>query len=364
MPELTVKVPAAKAGEYKIEIGTDILESVWPRLEKQFGRMARFVVTDANVAKAGHLEKLLSFRKIPAFVITPAGETSKNIRTVEAILEAMEQAYLGRDTVVLALGGGVVGDIAGFAASIFKRGVAVVQLPTTTVAQADSAIGGKTGVDSSMSKNAYGAFWHPSAVFIDVATLKTLDDRQYRSGLVESVKHALIADAQYFDFLEKNLDAILRRQSEIMEKVAYYNCKIKAQVVEADPTEKNQRRMLNYGHTIGHAIESASGFELLHGEAVAIGIIAAGLIEIEMGMGENNRLERIRKMLKAMNQPVEIPENINKSDLLDVIKRDKKAINQWPKFVLIDKIGSIRRQEGQWAIGVGQDVVESVLEKL
>jgi 3-dehydroquinate synthase len=364
MSELTVKAPAAKAGEYKIEIGTDILESVWPRLEKQFGRMARFVVTDTNVAEAGHLEKLLSFRKIPAYVITPAGETSKNMRTVEAILEAMERAYLGRDTVVLALGGGVVGDIAGFAASIFKRGVAVVQLPTTTMAQADSAIGGKTGVDSTMSKNAYGAFWHPSAVFIDVATLKTLDDRQYKSGLVESVKHALIADAQYFDFLEKNLDSILLRQTEIMEKVAFYSCKIKAQVVEADPAEKNQRRMLNYGHTIGHAIESASGYQLLHGEAVAIGIIAAGLIENEMGLGGNNRLLRVRKMLMALGLPIEIPKNINKGVLLDLIKRDKKAINQWPKFVLIDRIGNVLKQEGQWAIGVGQDVVETILEKL
>jgi 3-dehydroquinate synthase len=364
MQELTVKVPAAKAGGYKIEIGTDILESVWPRIEEQFGKQARFIVTDDNVAKAGHLEKLLSFRKIPAYVITPAGETSKDIRTVEAILEAMERAYLGRDTVVMALGGGVVGDIAGFAASMFKRGVAVVQLPTTTMAQADSAIGGKTGVDSSMSKNAYGAFWHPSAVFIDVATLKTLDDRQYRSGLVESVKHALIADAGYFEFLEKNLDAILRRQSEIMEKVAFYNCKIKAQVVEADPTEKNQRRMLNYGHTIGHAIESASGYQLLHGEAVSIGIIAAGLIEIETGLGDKSRLERIRKILTVLGMPVEIPKNINKNELLDVIKRDKKAINQWPKFVLIDRIGNVHKQEGQWAVSVGQDVVETVLKKM
>jgi 3-dehydroquinate synthase len=307
---------------------------------------------------------LLSFRKIPNYVITPAGETSKNMRTVDAILEAMDRAYLGRDTVVLALGGGVVGDIAGFVASIFKRGVAVVQIPTTTMAQADSAIGGKTGVDSSRSKNAFGTFWHPSAVFIDVATLKTLDDRQYCSGLVESVKHALIADAKYFDFLEKNIDAILRRQLETLEKVAYYNCKIKAQVVEADPTEKNQRRMLNYGHTIGHAVELASGYQLLHGEAVSIGIVATGLIETEMGLGDKSRLERICKMLKAMNQPVEIPRNISKGGLLDVIKRDKKAVNQWPKFVLIDKIGNIKRQEGQWAVSVGQDVVEKVLKLL
>jgi 3-dehydroquinate synthase len=372
MLKLTVKVPAVKPGEYTITIGTDILDKVWAKIETQFGQQGKFVITDANVEKAGHLNKLLSGRPfdgaqgrdVPNYVIPPAGETSKNMRTVEAILEAMERAYLGRDTVVLALGGGVVGDIAGFAAAVFKRGVAVVQIPTTTIAQADSAIGGKTGVDSSMSKNAFGAFWHPSAVYIDVATLKTLDDRQYRAGLVESVKHALIADEKYFEFLEKNLDAILRRQPDVLEQVAYHNCKIKAKVVEADPTEKNQRRMLNYGHTIGHAVESASGFELLHGEAIAIGIIAAGLIEIEMGLCDDKRLERVRKVLMKLGMPVEIPVKISKKLLMDAIRRDKKAINKWPRFVLIDKIGSVHRKEGQWAIEAGQDVVEKVLEKL
>jgi 3-dehydroquinate synthase len=364
MPELTVKVLAAKPREYKIEIGTGILGSVWPEIEAQFGGQGKFIITDANVAAAGHLEKLLSGKKILSFVINPPGETSKNMRTLNSILEAMEEVYLGRDTVVFALGGGTVGDIAGFAAAVFKRGVAVVQIPTTTLAQADSAIGGKTGVDSSVSKNAFGAFWHPSAVYIDVATLKTLDDRQYRAGLVESVKHALIADEKYFEFLETNLDAILRRQGDILEKVAYYNCKIKAGVVEADPTEKNQRRMLNYGHTIGHAIESASGFELLHGEAVAIGIVAAGLIEIELGLGDSKRLERVKKILSALGMPAAIPANINKKILMDTIKRDKKAINQWPRFVLIDRIGRIHRKEGQWAIGVGQEVVENALDKL
>ena len=364
MPELTVKVPATKAREYKIEIGTDILSSVWPKIEEQFGGQGKFVITDANVAAAGHLGKLLSGKNVPNYVINPPGEPSKNMQTLHSILEAMEEAYLGRDTVVFALGGGIVGDIAGFAAAVFKRGVAVVQIPTTTLAQADSAIGGKTGVDSAVSKNAFGAFWHPSAVYIDVATLQTLDDRQYRAGLVESVKHALIADEKYFKFLENNLDAILRRQGDILEKVAYYNCKIKAGVVEADPTEKNQRRMLNYGHTIGHAIESASGFELLHGEAVAIGIVAAGLIEIELGLGDSERLERVKKILSALGMPASIPANINKEILMDTIKRDKKAINQWPRFVLIDRIGRVHRKEGQWAIEVGQDTIERVLEEL
>jgi len=364
MSQLTVKIPAGKPANYKITIGSDILASLWPQIETDFGGLNKFVVTDENLVSAGHLKKLLAGKDIPTFVITPAGETSKNISNVTSIIEAMEKASLGRDTLVIGLGGGTVGDIAGFAAAIFKRGVPVVHIPTTTVAQADSSIGGKTGVDSSLSKNAFGAFWQPAAVYIDVATLKTLPDREYRAGLVESVKHALIADSSYFDFIEENIDPILDRQPEMLEKIADFNCRIKAAVVEADPNEKNQRRILNYGHTIGHAVEAASGYELLHGEAVAIGIIAAALIEIELGIGSQKRLKKVEKILKKLTVPVEKPKNIQKNTTLELIKRDKKAINKWPKFVLIDKIGSVHRCRKQWAVDVPQDVVEKILDIL
>ncbi|MHC4558069.1 MAG: 3-dehydroquinate synthase, partial [Planctomycetota bacterium] len=325
---------------------------------------SKFVVTDENLVSAGHLEKLLGPRNIPTFTISPAGEISKNIDTAISIIETMEKAYLGRDTLVVALGGGTVGDIAGFAAAVFKRGVPILQIPTTTVAQADSAVGGKTGVDSELSKNAFGAFWHPAGVYIDVATLTTLDDRQYRAGLVESVKHALIADSQYFDFLEGNLDAILERKPDVLEKIAFLNCKIKGNVVETDPGEQNKRRILNYGHTIGHAVETASGFELLHGEAVAIGIIAAGLIETELQLTQPGRLERIRGILEKLGVPVKLPENLADEDLIDLIKRDKKAVNKWPRFVLISKIGQVYLQDGQYAVEVAPGLVEKVLDKL
>ena len=213
MQELQIKVPGTSETSYRIAIGSGLLPSVWSALEAGFPRHKRFIVTDSNVVAAGHLNGLLQGREVPTFVIHPAGEPSKNIGTAVAIVEAMEKAYLGRDTLVLALGGGTVGDMAGFAAAIFKRGVPVVQIPTTSLAQADSALGGKTGVDSSISKNAFGAFWHPAAVFIDIATLGTQDERQYRAGLVESVKHGLIADKDYFEFIESHLDAILDRDA-------------------------------------------------------------------------------------------------------------------------------------------------------
>jgi 3-dehydroquinate synthase len=364
MLEQEIKIPASPVASYKIKIGTDILGSLWPRIEADFAGYNKFVVTDENLVSAGHLQKLLGKRDVPMFIISPAGETSKNIDTAVSIIEAMEKAYLGRDTLVVALGGGTVGDIAGFAAAVFKRGVPVLQIPTTTVAQADSSVGGKTGVDSSLSKNAFGAFWHPTAVYIDVATLATLDDRQFRAGLVESVKHAIIADSEYFDFLESNLDAVLGRKTDVLEKVAHWNCKIKGGVVEADPGEKNLRRILNYGHTIGHAVEAASGFGLLHGEAVAIGIIAAGLIEIEMQLAEPGRLERIRRILEKLNVPVTLPKDLADKDLIDLLKRDKKAVNKWPRFVLISKIGEVYCHDGQYAVEVTPEVVEKVLDKL
>lgn len=364
MTELEVRIPATEADSYKIQIGDGILDSLWGRIEAEFGCAGKFVITDSNVVAAGHLRKLLGPREIAAFVINPPGEVSKNINTVVSIIEVMERGCLGRDTIIVALGGGTVGDIAGFAAAVFKRGVGVIQIPTTTVAQADSAIGGKTGVDSSVSKNAFGAFWHPSAVYIDVGTLKTLDQRQYRAGLVESVKHAVIADAGYFEYLENNMDRILERQADVLERIAYFNCKIKASVVEVDPVEKNQRRMLNYGHTIGHAAESASGFELLHGEAVAIGMIGAGLIEMELGLAERSRVERVRKILKKLAVPVTLPADLAEDTLVDIIRRDKKAINKWPRFVLTDKIGQVHCRDGQWAVEVKEDLVRAVLKKL
>ena len=261
-------------------------------------------------------------------------------------------------------GGGTVGDIAGFAAAIFKRGVPVVQIPTTTVAQADSSVGGKTGVDSSVSKNAFGVFWQPAAVYIDVATLATLDDRQYRAGLVESVKHAAIRDKAYFEFFEKNIDAICDKDMSVLEQIAYKNCRIKADVVQEDPTEKNLRRILNYGHTIGHAVESASGFELLHGEAVAIGMIAAGKIETALGLVGDDRLERIENLLVKLGMPTRIPASMTKEKIIELLRTDKKAVGKWPRFVLLEALGKTLCRDGQWAHEVPQEVVETCIKTL
>ncbi len=362
--ELTIQVPSIPAASYPIVIGRQIVPTLLARLAGQFPKRRPFIVSDSNLRKSRWLDTLIGKETVGTFVIDPPGEDSKTWVTVGAIVEAMEALSLGRDTLVIGLGGGTVGDMAGFAASIFKRGVPVVHVPTTTVAQADSAIGGKTGVDSSQSKNAFGTFRHPAGVYIDVGTLTTLDDRQFRAGLVESVKHALIADAAYFDFLEKNLDGILARDPDLLEQLADFNCRIKGSVVEQDPTENNQRRLLNYGHTIGHAVESAANYRLLHGESVAIGLIAAGRIERELGLADGVRLDRVSGLLGRLKIPLSIPAELDRQRIIDLLARDKKSVGGRPKFVLIQQIGQPLIVEGQYAHDVPPDLIRSIVDGL
>lgn len=364
MKKIHVNVPPRAQSSYDILIEAGCLEHILDTAKARFPDRGFFIVTDANLKTAGHLDTLLSGTGIPVFVIDPPGEISKHIATVTAIIEAMEKAFLGRDTVVVALGGGTVGDIAGVCAGLFKRGVEVIQIPSTTVAQADSAIGGKTGVDSTLSKNAYGLFWHPAAVYVDVKTLLTLDEREFRSGLAESVKHALIADSNYFTWMQENLDAVLSRDLKTLEKLAEYNCKIKAAVVEQDPTEQNMRRILNYGHTLGHAVESASGYTILHGEAVAIGMAGASYIGMELGLTSVADHQRILDVLTGLGLETRIPTGMETAALWDIMKRDKKAASGRPKWVLLKQIGGTLCRSGQWACDVDEKIVDRAIETL
>jgi 3-dehydroquinate synthase len=361
MKELEIKIPARAGSSYKVVISGGILSKTVSAVGALLPKRSIFIVTDINVVNAGLLAKLTRGKKIAAHIIEPAGEKAKTMATVLGILESLEKVSLGRDTVVIALGGGTVGDMAGFAAAIYKRGVPVVQVPTTTLAQADSAIGGKTGVDSAESKNAFGAFHNPAAVFVDVEALATLDERQFKAGLAESVKHAAIADAEYFQYLEKNLDAILARKTDVLEHLAELNIRIKAFVVEHDPEEKNLRRILNYGHTIGHAVESAGNYELLHGEAISIGMMAAGRIEKAMGLADDKRLARVAGLLERIGLPTTMPKGIRAEDIIEALSRDKKAVGKWPRFVLTKDIGKVYSKDGQWAVEVPEDAAKEVI---
>ncbi|HUT33309.1 MAG TPA: 3-dehydroquinate synthase [Planctomycetota bacterium] len=359
-----VRVPARPEAAYEVRIGTGLLDGILPELRRVWPTSRLCVVTDANVQRAGHLAAIVGDGEVGAFAIEPPGEASKTLRTVEAIVSRLECERYGRDTLLVALGGGVVGDVAGFAAAIFKRGVPCVQVPTTTVAQADSAIGGKVGVDSELSKNAYGAFSHPARVYVDVATLSTLDERHYRAGLVESVKHAMIADAAYFDYLEAHLEAVLARGEAALLHLAERNVGIKGDVVFRDPEEANLRRILNFGHTIGHAVESASGYALHHGEAVAIGIVGACLIAERFGLAPVEVRSRAVALFRRLGVPVSLPPGLPDAQLLDLMARDKKARGGTPRFVLLDDIGKVHCPGGECAAEVPSDVLASVLQGL
>jgi 3-dehydroquinate synthase len=361
-----VRVSLARSDDlsYSVLIGRGILGDVLADAQRLHPRRRVFLVTDANVRAAGHVAAVTGGRPVAQYVIDPPGEVSKQIGTVTDILDAMESQKFGRDSLLVALGGGTVGDIGGFAAAIFKRGVPYVQVPTTTVAQADSSVGGKVGVDSRLSKNAYGVFKQPAVVYADVATLATLDDRAYRAGLVESVKHAMIADAAYFECLETRLDALLARDPAALESLAERNVTIKARVVEQDVEEQGARRILNYGHTVGHAVESASGYRLLHGEAVALGILAAARIAEELGLADESIGRRSAALLGKLGMPAKLPPEINAGALQEIMSRDKKALEARPRFVLLDRLGHAREENGEYVRAVDPHVVAKALQEM
>ena len=359
-----VSIPERPRAAYRVCIGDAILPAIIPELQRDWPGLRLFAVTDASLRDHGHLAALVGDHGIDSFVIDPPGEVSKTLRTVEAILTALETRRYGRDSLLIALGGGMVGDIVGFAAALFKRGVPCVQAPTTTVAQADSALGGKVGVDSGLSKNAYGAFHHPARVYMDCGTLRTLDERHFRAGLAESVKHAMIADAAFFGYLEANLNRILAREAAVLEELGARNCRIKGAVVFQDPEEAGLRRILNFGHTIGHAVESASGYRLLHGESVAIGIVGACLLGESLGLTPPGIRQRAAALFGRLGLPVAIPKGIPESVLLDAMARDKKAKGQTPRFVVLEALGRVCPAGGHYVVEVRPEMLHTVLTVL
>ena len=331
---------------YTIRIGADALGDIGRVCLRHFRGGRALVVTDANVAPLyaeKTLDSLAAAGVQASSLRIPAGEASKSMRQLSRILDRMASMRLDRGCGAVALGGGVVGDIAGFAAAVFLRGVPYVQAPTTLLAQVDSAVGGKTAIDHKLGKNLVGAFHQPTAVVSDTSSLKTLPEREFRAGLAEVVKHAAIADARLFSYLEKNEARILERDEEVMERVVAANCRIKARVVEQDERESGLRQILNYGHTLGHAVEALAGYssELLHGEAVAIGMSAASRISCAMGRCGTGDVERLTALLDRFGLPTCMAEPPRLAVLKRLVASDKKTRRGSPRFVLMRKIGAV-----------------------
>jgi len=326
---------------YPIYVGEGLLDAVADILGPLGKASSVAIVTDTNVGPLYANRLMQAFSNSPVVCELPAGEENKRLSQIEWLCGRFLDAGLDRSSLVIALGGGVVGDMAGFAASVFMRGVRVVQIPTTIVAQVDSSVGGKTGVNHPLGKNTIGAFHQPSAVIIDLALLKTLPKRELRAGLAEAIKHGVIADADLFDYLEREAGAILSGRLDAIEWPIWRSCEIKSAIVADDEREQGRRADLNYGHTFGHAIESVSGYaRFLHGEAVALGMQAAGVLAARLGMVDNAFVERQGACLAAYGLPVCWPE-LPVEETLALMRHDKKARAGMVKFVLPDRFGHV-----------------------
>lgn len=273
----------------------------------------------------------------------PAGESSKTLKNVERLYTVLIENHFERTDYLVALGGGVVGDLTGYAAATYLRGIRFIQLPTTLLSDVDSSIGGKTGVDFLSYKNMVGAFHQPSLVFINTSTLSSLPKRQFSSGMAEVIKHSLIKNPDYYTFLKENVSSIKALSKDIIERTIFESLKIKGRVVEEDPEEKGIRRLLNFGHTIGHAIEKLSDFSLFHGECVSIGIMGASFISMKRGLITEDELNGISALLTSFDLPVKVPdgirEGLDRETVLFATKNDKKMAKGQINFVLLNGIG-------------------------
>ncbi len=358
-----VQVPLGDRS-YTIKVGGGLL----PRLgvecaQLQLGRRCA-VITDSNVGKKfakAALKSLSTSGFEPVLITVPAGEKSKRIAVVEQCYDQLAAQRLERKSFIVALGGGVVGDLAGFVAATYLRGIPFVQMPTTLLAQVDSSVGGKTGVNLRAGKNLVGAFYQPQMVLCDLDTLKTLPKREFISGLAEVIKYGVIYDAILFAQLERQLPKLLQRDAATLATVIARCCEIKADVVGQDETESGLRAILNFGHTIGHAIENSSGYgKFLHGEAISIGQVAAAQLSHKLLGLPSGETERIEKLFLQAGLPVKIKLNsARRKKLFAAMRLDKKVSGGEVKFVLAERLGKV-----VWGQPVPTTLIDGILDGL
>src|SRR5437870_5012123 len=332
----SIKVRLANAS-YEIIVGAGVFENLEEHLQAAGLREPFLVVSQPRIFKA--LGKGLR-KKFPV-VLIPDGERAKTLTTVSRLLDRMVEFNLTRQSTVIALGGGVVGDVAGFVASLYMRGIAVVQIPTTLLAQVDSSIGGKTGVNHRVAKNLVGTFHQPRLVLSDPLLLQTLPEREYASGLYEALKYGVIRDAELFADFEQNVTMFLNRNPEAIERLVARCAAIKAEVIMKDEKETDLRRILNFGHTVGHGLEAAARYQgIKHGEAVGYGMIAATRIGRTLEKIEDHDVRRIERAIAAIG-PLPPLTGVSSKDVLGAIQHDKKFRNGAIHFVLPRRIGQV-----------------------
>ncbi len=344
MPQKTIQVELG-ARSYTIVIRRDLLQDLGEELTRLgcIGKVG--IVTDRNLA-THYLKQVTRRVKAAGYTVVPIvllpGERTKTLRSIGTVMDALVNARFERSSTLLALGGGVIGDITGFAAAIYQRGIPFVQVPTSLVAQVDSSVGGKTGVDHPKGKNLIGAFNQPRAVFIDPAMLATLPPREWVAGLAEVIKYGVIADRAFFEYLERNIEAIGNLTDDAVAHIVNRSCEIKAQVVSEDEREADRRRILNFGHTIGHALESLGGYRgFIHGEAVAVGMVYEADLARYLGYCGEDVVTRLRALVQAAGLPDRLP-RLAFNALWTAMQQDKKVSAGTIYCVVPEQIGAVR----------------------
>ncbi|MBC8282857.1 MAG: 3-dehydroquinate synthase [Nitrospinae bacterium] len=329
---------------YDILLGTGLLSKVAESLSLVFQPSRIVLITHPSLFQL-YGDKVLSGFKDQGWVTdvieVPEGETSKTLGQAEKIFDRLLDLQCDRKSVLIALGGGVIGDLVGFVAATFQRGIPFVQVPTTLLSQVDSSVGGKTAVNHPKGKNMIGAFYQPRLVVADVDTLQTLPQKEFRAGLAEVIKYGVISDANLFDYLEKNIEKILRLDKECLAHIIKTSCAIKAEVVEKDERESHYRMILNFGHTLGHAIESLTGYsQFIHGEAVAIGMVYAAKLSQQLGKCQEGVIQRLDQLVRKCGLPADLPD-LDSNAIIESLYHDKKTMNHKIKFILVKEIGVV-----------------------
>ncbi|HRT26852.1 MAG TPA: 3-dehydroquinate synthase [Syntrophales bacterium] len=361
MNRIRVNLDKKVSKSYDICIGRAIMDRTALILAKNNWASRYVIITDSTVEElhGRRVLKIFDDANLKADMISfPAGESAKTLETGLRIAEKLLDLGVDRGSLVIALGGGVVGDLAGFVASVYMRGIPYVQIPTTLLAQVDSSIGGKTGVDLPAGKNFLGTFYQPKGVFIDLTFLETLPAREFGNGLAEIMKYGVIDDPELLEALEGGVDA-LRTDDTLLERVVARSCHIKKGIVEIDETEKGLRRVLNFGHTVGHAVEAESGYRMSHGESVAVGMAAAASISEKLKYLPAEDRGRIAALIRTIGLPDRLPQDMSTEGILSRIKNDKKKDGDTVHFVLLKKLG-LPFMNG----GVPEKLVREVIEEM
>ena len=351
MQTIRVETPTAK---YDVITGSGLIQTLAPRIQRVVGRLPQrvFVLTSAPIWALWGKAFLSTFAEPPVTLFLPPGEENKTLASVEKLLRQMAQAGGDRGSLLIAFGGGIVGDVGGFLAAIYMRGIPYIQVPTTLLAQVDSSVGGKTGVNLPEGKNLVGSFHHPLAVFADIGVLGTLPERELKAGLMESVKAGIIRDRSLVRFMEEHADEVLGREARALEKVIAASIRMKAEVVKQDEREHGLRMILNLGHTVGHALEQATGYKtLLHGEAVGWGMVAALALARKRGTISSSQFERLENMIYLYGPLPAL--KLRAASVVEATSSDKKNLGGVRRFVLPVGIGDA---------GVVEDVTAAELE--